>query len=410
MSVPLLRVASRSVVVAVLAVGLWLGAAGRAWADPLNPLDFASLGAFPTAPGGYTINTGGTPTLTGPGGTTLTGVVSHGIAVFDFDAINVTSGETFTGTGSLPLALLSRTTATIAGTIDGSSPAVSTFSAPGGPGGGSGGAIFAPGAPGESVSFGPGGGPGGGGPGTIATRTVLGPPVNAIFSVISGSGGGGFGGPGGAGAPSGTAGPSGPGPLPGGAGGATYGDLARQLQGGSGGGSSSGPGGGGGGAIEIGAVGSLAISGSISANGGSLSSSIGGGFGGGGGGSGGGILLHADSVRLTGVLSAAGGDGTEGGFVPGPSGSSTPAGGGGGGGRVTILSGPGGFVESGATIDVAGGAGGSPDGGPAGAGGPGGAGVLVISAVPEPASLVLLGTGILGLLGLGGMRRRAALA
>jgi hypothetical protein len=55
---------------------------------------------------------------------------------------------------------------------------------------------------------------------------------------------------------------------------------------------------------------------------------------------------------------------------------------------VTILSGPGGFVESGATINVAGGAG-------------GGAGVIDIAFVPAPASLVLLGTGLLGLLGTG---------
>jgi hypothetical protein len=55
----MLRFASRPVMVSVLAIGLWLGAAGRVQADPLNPLDFTSLGAFPTAPGGYTINTGG---------------------------------------------------------------------------------------------------------------------------------------------------------------------------------------------------------------------------------------------------------------------------------------------------------------------------------------------------------------
>ncbi|MBV8129339.1 MAG: hypothetical protein JO114_16965, partial [Planctomycetaceae bacterium] len=44
---------SRSV--AVLAV--LVGGAGRAGAGPLNPLDFTSLGAFPTARGDYTFNT-----------------------------------------------------------------------------------------------------------------------------------------------------------------------------------------------------------------------------------------------------------------------------------------------------------------------------------------------------------------
>ena len=59
---------------------------------PLDPLDFLSLGAFPTAPGIYTLDTRGTtPTLSGPGGT-FTGVVSNGIAVFDFDSIVLGSG------------------------------------------------------------------------------------------------------------------------------------------------------------------------------------------------------------------------------------------------------------------------------------------------------------------------------
>jgi len=396
MSVALRRVASRSVMVAVLAVGLWLGAVGRAWADPLNPLDFTPLGAFPTAVGFYTINTSGTPTLTEPNGTILTGVVSHGIAVFDFDSINVLgpgSGlgppiQVFTATGSLPLALLSRTNATIAGTIDGSGQGTTTASVggfptiPGGPGGGNG-ALFPP----------TSGGPGGGGNGVYGPRGE------------TGGGGGGFGGPGGAGASSVSN-------IPGGLGGAPYGDLARQLQGGSGGGASIvgpsgasfGPSGGGGGAIEIGAVGPLTISGNVIANGGTPFPSPT--TGGGGGGSGGGILLHADSVRLTGSLSAVGGAGGSSSSFPGPGGFPIGAGGGGGGGRVTILSGPGGFVASGATIDVAGGAGGAGNFISAN-GSPGGAGVLVISAVPAPASLVLLGIGVLGLLGLGGMRRRA---
>jgi hypothetical protein len=146
----MLRIASRSVVVSVLSVGLWLGAAGWVQADPLNPLDFTSLGAFPTTPGSYTINTGGPPTLTGPGGTTLTGVVSHGIAVFDFDSINVLGPgppfQEFTATGSLPLALLSRTNATIARTIDGSGQGVFNVpppAAPAAPAGATGG-LFPP--------------------------------------------------------------------------------------------------------------------------------------------------------------------------------------------------------------------------------------------------------------------------
>jgi hypothetical protein len=389
MRISIMRVASRPVAILVLAVGLLLCAAGRAEAGALNPLDFASLGAFPTATGQFTINTSGTPTLTEPNGTTLTGVVFNGIAVFDFDSINVLGSpgppippaQSFIATGSLPLALLSRTDAMIAGVINGSGQGTATGGppvVPGGPGGGNG--FIFPGTP--------GGGPGGGGAGQLVTG------IGA-----SGGGGGGFGGPGGAGV--------GLLSLPGGPGGAPYGDLARQLQGGSGGGASSGLSGGGGGAIEIGAVGSLTVSGNVIANGGTpLEASVDGG--GGGGGSGGGIFLHADSVLLTGTLSAVGGDGLGAGRIPGPAGYFIAAGGGGGGGEVAILSGTGGFTESsGATIDVAGGAGGVGFEGSS-PGSPGGAGFINI--VPEPASLVLMATGLLGLLGYTRLRHARAAA
>ena len=59
---------------------------------PLDPLQFASLGAFPSTPDGYTFDTSGTPTLVGPSGTVATGVVFDNIAVFDFDSINTVNG------------------------------------------------------------------------------------------------------------------------------------------------------------------------------------------------------------------------------------------------------------------------------------------------------------------------------
>ena len=67
-----------------------MGAAGRAGAGPLNPLDFASLGTFPTAGGTYDFNTTGpNPTLG-----TVTGVVFDGIAVFDFNSITMAAVKT----------------------------------------------------------------------------------------------------------------------------------------------------------------------------------------------------------------------------------------------------------------------------------------------------------------------------
>ena len=147
---------------------------------------------------------------------------------------------------------------------------------------------------------------------------------------------------------------------------------------------------------------SIDAGGNILANGGVGSFSPRGAGNSGGGGSGGGILIHsAESVVLSGggILGANGGDG--GGGFGGP-------GGGGGGGRVTIALEPGAlFSNLGGTINVAGGAGGvsaQPNGFSGGGGSPG---VFSVAAVPEPASLVMAGSALLGGLGYTGLRRWA---
>jgi hypothetical protein len=341
---------------AVLAA-FWM-TAGLAQAQPLNVTDFDSLGAFPSAPGDYTINTSGDPTLTAPDGTVITGVVYGQIAVFTFDAIAIGSGMTVTANGDRPLALLSYSDVTIDDTgfinVNGQN-ATGTVAGAGGPGGGGGGNGGT-----NLQGAKPGRGPGGGGI----------------------SGGGGFGGRGG-----------------GFNGGASYGNLDSLLEGGSGGGGGSGGpagtagggGGGGGGTIEIGALGDVIIAGhSILAMGGSGGAGTGGrasGGAGGGGGSGGGIFLHGDSVWLQSLLSAPGGTGGSG-HLGGA------GGGGGGGGQVFILTGQGGFWNGGG-IDVSGGT---------GPGGDGDAGTIIIiepAIVPveyESATLALGGLGALALL------------
>ena len=213
-------------------------------AYPLNPDEFTSLGGSPFASGTYTINTSrnnAAPSLSGPGITTpIAGVFfspSGGsvardeIAVFTFASLSIPAGVTVQGAqnaNSRPMALLSQSTATVAGTINVS------------------------GAGGESGAGGDGGaaGPGGGGGGRRGRQ-------RGRQRVRRGSGGRrAFVGR----------------PAPGDSGS----DGDPQLQGGSGGGGrrlEGGGGGGGGGGVEIGAVGAISIGGMVLANGGGGGSS-----------------------------------------------------------------------------------------------------------------------------------------
>jgi hypothetical protein len=321
-------------------------------AGPLDPTQFTSLGTLSLSSSGSYLISGTTLVI---GGTTYTGVMYNGIAVFDFTSINIAAGVTLSASGisgSPPIALLSQTTATIAGTIN-----VSANSTASGPGAGNTGV-------------------GGNGSSSLVGSTLT----------ISGPGGGGFGGAGGNGGANGG--------LLGGAGGAsTSTPLFNLLQGGSSGGNytTGGIGAGGGGAIEIGAVQNLTISGLVEA--------IGGTDGLGGGGSGGGIFLHAANVMISGTLNVDGGVGAFG----NPSGQSPyPGGGGGGGGQIDILYGQSGSYSGGTDLVSGGSAGYLSQ-----AGSNGVVDVLGVlpTSVPEPSSFILLGTSIFGLLGAAAFHR-----
>ncbi len=294
------------------ALVLLLGGAGAAAAAPLNPDDYGSLGTLATAAGAYTINTSGTPTLSGPG-VNLSGVVVGGVAVFDFDSITIGAGTTISASAALPLALLSRQGVSVGGSIDVGAPLFS----PSGAGG--------PGASNLGI----------GGAGQVVPTDYYpyGPPQP--YTITGGFGGGGFGGQGGAGGDMHffNFGSGSNFVAHGGLGGGTYGDLSAQLQGGSAGGGGAF---GGGGAIELGAIGAITITGSIAANGAGdlFGNPYSDPYAGDGGGSGGGILIHGGAVTLNGLLSAVGGAGG-----PSPYGAQVEAigaGGGGGGGLIQI--------------------------------------------------------------------------
>jgi hypothetical protein len=352
----------------LVALGIAVAGAGAAHADgPLNPLDFTPLAAaFPSTLGTYTISaSGGTPTLTTPGGTVFNGVLSPDgtTAVFTFGTINIIPGDTINVSGNMPVALLSQQGMSVGGTIN--------YSGQG------------PIPPSSGYT---GNGPGAGGAGGHATDSFG-------NTLIGGGGAGGFGGAGGSGAPVRENGQI---LASGGPGGSPYGSttsLLHVLQGGS-----TGSGLFGGGVIELGAIDSMTISRSVHADGSSASASppqyaV-------GGGSGGGILIDASVVTLTGTLSAAGGSGGGGGTV-------SPnlvygQGGGGGGGVITIaVPDASDFLNLGGTINVAG-------GGPLGTGGD--IGIFSVATVPEPSGLVMAITGLLGAIGylrLAGLRPSA---
>ena len=145
----MMRLTHRSRAVGIVACLALSTVAWRAEAAPLTIGSFASLGAFPTLAGTYTINTD-TLAFGGPGGFSAFGVDAGGIAVFAFDG-GAMSGITINATGSRTLALLFHGDVNFSGTLNANGADGGGSGGAGGPGGGAGGDNGAN-----------GGGPGGG--------------------------------------------------------------------------------------------------------------------------------------------------------------------------------------------------------------------------------------------------------
>jgi hypothetical protein len=275
------------------------------------------------------------------------------LGVFVFDSINLPQGVTITVTGSQGLVLASRHDLTLGTTLQLNGASGVNLSVAGGTPGTSSGGAGASGAEGGSPSPAAfnsttainrgAGGRGGFGSGSSkpepGTGRGGGRPASGA-SNPSGGAGGAYGGVGGKGSSNST-------------GGSSYGDSlgdlgTADLFGGSGGsgayrsasasGTALAGGGGGGGAVELIALGTLDLSGSIEAKGGGggninrTSTNTGADSAAGGGGSGGGIILAASQINLSGTVDVSGGAGGS------HSGNTTTRyyGGGGGGGRIAL--------------------------------------------------------------------------
>ncbi|HEX4450073.1 MAG TPA: hypothetical protein VH143_04330 [Kofleriaceae bacterium] len=220
----------------------------------------------------------------------------HSLGVFAFEALTVASGATIHFNGVRAAVFLVGGQAIVAGTVDLSGGCYGKQISCAGPGGGAG-----------AIDTATPGGCGPGAPGISDDST----------GADTGGGGGAFGGTGGTG---GTETASGVG-FDGGGGGAACApfDLVPLIGGGGGGGGGPGSGtptsgGGGGGGLQISALGSITISGTINAGGGGGDTgptNVDNGGAPGGGGAGGAILLESPSVTLAsgGVLAANGGGG-----------------------------------------------------------------------------------------------------